>query len=261
VVQKIFPGDGASVSLSDQKIRFQALCDWFQSSQGAHVGKAFAAELIPLTDLLYGDSLLQLGNSANNPWLHSLRYHHKWVATPYSDSKSDIITAFDAIPLERNSVDCILAPLTMQAFTHKINPLDEMDRILKPMGFIVFLGINPFSLWNFFMHFGKHSCFGTLSPHSMSFFFIKRAMLHRGYIQCSFSSFYFIPPVYKEQWIHRLEFLNEVGKMMWPSPAGFYCLVMQKFEERFTNLLQGTIQEELLNAERLPVQTICPHDN
>ncbi|KTD17210.1 methyltransferase domain-containing protein [Legionella jordanis] len=244
----------------DQKNKFEALRDWFANHQGLHVGQAFLKEISPLSEFLYGDTLLQLGTCANNPWLDVLHYRYKWIASPYSAPTSNIVTSFNAMPLDRHSIDCIIAPLTLQAFTHQINPIDELDRILKPMGYILFLGINPLSLWNLFMHVGRHSCFGAASPNSMSFYFIKRAMQHRGYIQCSLSSFYFIPPVYSETWIHRLEFLNEVGKMMWPYPAGFYCLLMQKYEKAHTDFLPEILEDELLEREQLPVQTICPHD-
>ncbi|KTC86764.1 methyltransferase domain-containing protein [Legionella brunensis] len=248
------------MSFEEQKNRFQALQKWFLSDQGRHVGDAFTAELEPLTEFLYGETLLQLGDCGTNPWLQALHYSHKWLVTPYSNPSSGIVAAFNSIPFDRNSVECVIAPLTMEAFTHKKNPIDEIDRILKPMGYAIFFGINPMSLWGLLMRFGWHTCFGTLPTHSMSVFFIKRAMLHRGYVQCNLSSFYFIPPVHKEGLIHRLEFLNEVGKMMWPCPAGFYCLVVQKCEVGHTDLLPEKLEEELLNRERMPLQTLCSGD-
>lgn len=244
------------MSFDDQKNRFLALHDWFLSEQGRHVGDAFTAELAPVTEFLHGETLLQFGECGEHPWLQSLRYAHKWIVNPYMDSKNALVTSFNSIPLERDSVDCVVAPLTMEAFTHKKNPIDEIDRILKPMGYAVFLGINPMSLWGLLMRFGWHTCFSTLRTHSMSVFFIKRAMLHRGYEQCHLSSFYFIPPVRKEYFIHKLEFLNEVGKMMWPCPAGFYCLVVQKYEQHQPDVLLEKIEEELLNRERMPLQSL-----
>ncbi|CEK10671.1 methyltransferase domain-containing protein [Legionella hackeliae] len=244
------------MSFDDHKNRFQALRNWFLSDQGSHVGQAFKAELEPLAKFLYGETLLQLGDCGDNPWLSLLHYNRKWLAGPYFNSSNSMISALNSLPLDRHSIDCVIAPLTMEAFTHQKNPIDEIDRILKPMGYAVFFGINPMSLWGWMMRFGWHTCFGTLRTHSMSVFFIKRAMLHRNYIQCHLSSFYFIPPVYKENWINRLEFLNEVGKMMWPCPAGFYCFVVQKYEEGFTALHPEVVEEELLDRESLPLQTL-----
>ena len=55
-------------------------------------------------------------------------------------------------------------------------------------------------------------------------------MVLRGYKLENLSHFYFIPPWVNEPWLRRLEVLNEMGKMLWPCPAGFYCLVMRKVE-------------------------------
>lgn len=222
------------MSFNDQVGRFRALEEWFNSLQGNHVGHAFSAELIPLQSYLQGEILLQLGCGGDSPWLESLRYNRKWVASPYSaSSKTEVITSLHQLPLDRNSVDCVLMPLTLNAFTHQKNPIDEVDRVLKPMGYVVFFGVNPVSFWGACMRMKRFSCFGPLLGKSQSIFFIKRAMLRRGYTQCSLSSFYYLFPVRKKKWIDKLEILNELGKMIWPCPAGFYCLVMQKYQESY----------------------------
>lgn len=233
------------MSFDAQKSRFRALDNWFNSPQGIDLSEAFLSELAHLNEFLYGETLLQLGNCGDNTWLQSLHYTHKWRATPYVLPSSTLITSFNQLPIDRNSVDCILAPLIMEAFSHKKNPIDEIDRILKPMGYVVFFGINPISLWGLFVRLRRYSCFGSLTGKPSSVFFIKRAMLHRGYIQCNFSNFYYIPPVSSIKWLDKLEILNELGKMISPCPAGFYCLVMQKQQEANTDLLLSAVEDEL----------------
>lgn len=254
----LFNRGAHALAFDDQKSRFHALNDWFNTPQGIYVGQAFAIELVHLSEFLHGETLLQLGSCGDNSWLNALHYSHKWLATPYlNPSISTLVTSFNYFPIDRNSVDCVIAPLTMEAFTHKKNPIDEIDRILKPMGHVVFIGINPMSLWGIFMRLGKFSCFGTLSGKSMSVFFIKRAMLRRGYIQCNLSSFYYIPPVTKKKWIHKLEIFNELGKVIWPCPAGFYCLVVQKHQENYPDLCVDKVEAELLKTRGIPLQTAC----
>lgn len=128
MVQKdnlLFPW-GRTLSFENHKIRFQALRNWFLSDQGRHVGQAFTAELAPLAEFLYGETLLQFGDCGDNPWLHPLHYSHKWLASPFYDSSSSVITAFNSMPFDRNSVDCIIAPLAMEAFTHKKIPSTKL---------------------------------------------------------------------------------------------------------------------------------------
>ncbi len=95
------------------------------------------------------------------------------------------------------------------------------------MGYVVFFGINPYSLWGLYLRLKRHSCFGQKAK---SVFSLQRAMLHRGYVQSYLSSFYYIPPVQTEKSLEKLKLLNLLGKMISPCPAGFYCLIMQKYQ-------------------------------
>jgi hypothetical protein len=84
----------------------------------------------------------------------------------------------------------------------------------------------------------------------MSSLSLKHDMLSRGYSLCLLDSFYYIPPVANRKWIHYLEFLNEVGKMVWPFPAGFYCLVMQKYQPIGPSLAFNKLDAGILNMAR-----------
>ena len=108
--------------------------------------------------------------------------------------------------------------------------MDELDRVLKPMGYIIFWGINPVSFWGMALRLGHLSLFGDCKTKLHSVLSVKRAALERGYQQCALSTFYYIPPVSNKALIHGLEFLNEMGKMLWVFPAGFYCLIVQKYQ-------------------------------
>lgn len=243
----------------DPEMRLQALDEWFSSPQGRHVREAFTAELSHLRGFLYGNRLIQLGYCSDENWLKVLNYHQRWVVTPHL--KPEIINSLPAsllhLPLARNSVDCIVAPLTLNSYTRQQNPLDELDRILKPMGHVVFFGINPLSLWGIMLRLGKLACFGEWPAKPMPAFFLKRVMLHRGYVQSSFSNFYYIPPVSKEKWLHKLEILNELGKIIWPCPSVFYCLVMQKQEETPLDLLVERAEETITPQRLTPFQPTC----
>jgi len=222
-------GVGA-LSLEEQKTRFHALNDWFLSEHGSKIIEAFAEQLQPLKSLLHGDCLLQLGSTGTHQLLHHFRFQHRWLATPYLSESASLVTALNQLPLDRNSVDCILAPLTLNGFPPRKNPLDEIDRILKPSGYVVFLGINPVSAWGFWLRFVNNNCFGSKLLTPQSVLAIKRIMMHHGYIQCHLSNFYFIPPFRNKALFNHLDILNEVGKMISIVPSGFYCLVMQKHQ-------------------------------
>ncbi|MBA2652380.1 MAG: methyltransferase domain-containing protein [Tatlockia sp.] len=228
------------MSFDAQKTRFRNLDDWFNSPQGINIAGFFSSELNQLGDFLHGETLLQLGSYGKNDWLKALHYSHKWQATLYSKSSNSLISSYNQLPLDRNSVDCVVAPLIMEAFKFSNSPIDEIDRILKPMGYVVFFGINPFSLWGIYLRLKRHSCLGEKTK---TVFSIQRAMIHRGYVQSYLSSFYYIPPVFTANWVEKLEILNVLGKMVSPCPAGFYCLVMQKQETAHPDLLLQNTEE------------------
>lgn len=245
------------MSFDAQKTRLRALDDWFFTPQGRFVGEAIHKELSHLKDLIYGETLLQLGHCGDNIWLPELHFSHKWYATPYTSASSTLISSFSELPIDRNSVDCILLPLTLEAFEQPLNPIDEIDRILKPMGHLVIFGFNPFSLWGSFMRSKRYSCYGPLAGRSMSVFSLQHVFLHRGYEQCSLSNFYYIPPITNSRWIQRLAILNELGKMLTPCPAGFYCLVLQKHQEIHPDLVLDALADELLRRPAAAFHPAC----
>lgn len=212
----------------DEQTKYAALQNWFLSPQGQTIANACAAELHSIQPELRGKRLLQLGICGNNPWLEHLHFQNQWFISPILSLEAKAVDAsITALPIDRNSIDCVVAPLTIELCAQGKNPLDEMDRVLKSMGHIVFFGINPWSFWGGAVRWGALSDFATTTQSALS---LKLALLARGYRQCSLSSFYYIPPCKHKVWADKLEFLNQMGKMVWPFPAGFYCLIMQKYD-------------------------------
>ena len=121
---------------------------------------------------------------------------------------------------------------------------------------MLFFWINPFSFWGAAMRFHRLACFGPAIGTLTSAFAIKRTMLQRGYRQCSFTSFYYIPPVDREFFIRHLAFFNEMGKMLWPFPAGFYCLVVQKYQHCSPSLLLDVVEARLLMQDKSTLQAV-----
>lgn len=216
------------MDLDQQITKYRALDAWFKTPQGARVAHAFSDEIMKFRDQLRGDCLLQIGLCGENTWLGGLRFRQKWLVSPYRGKKSTLLSSLHFLPFETSSIDCVVAPLILEAFPHHRCPLDEIDRVVKSMGYVIFFGVNPWSLWGASVGFGKHTCFGNSHGTLTTSLTLKRDMMDRGYQQCILSSFYYIPPVQHRKLIQSLEFLNVMGKMLWPWPPGFYCLVFQK---------------------------------
>ncbi len=237
----------------EEASKYDALYHWFQTPIGVRLAVAFKDELSRMIRTYHGERLLQLGHCAENPWLDILNFRYKWLATPCSlQKKIAFVSSLTMLPIERNSIDCVIAPLTLEAFPRHKNPLDEIDRVLKPMGCVIFFGFNPFSFWGGALRFGHLRCFGDTPISLTSGLVLKRMMLYRGYRQCALSSFYYIPPVKNEWMINNLSFFNEMGKMIWPFPAGLYCFIAQKYEATPPSLLlDGVVNKLVLEEDSL----------
>ncbi len=213
------------MNLDEQSHRYRALSHWLDTPQGRGVGLAFATLLLNFKPPSKNAACLVLGMPAKTS------FQNTWCCTPCLDEKNaTLIASFEQLPLMRNSVDLLVVPFMLEAFGQQTPPLDELDRVLSPMGQVVFWGINPMSLWGVALRAHRLGALGHARFLPRSPFRLKRAFLNRGYQQKRFELFHYVPPFQSEYWLQRTLFLNQVGKLMPILPAGFYCLVMQKYE-------------------------------
>lgn len=242
--------------LIEQQVKqLNALHEWFQSVLGLSVADEFKKQFSPVLDYLKGETLLQLGHCANNLWLDDLQFNKKWIASPfYTNEKNTLVCSLNHIPLQRNSLDCIIAPLTVEPFINSLTLIDEMDRVLKPMGYVVFLGLNPWSLWSGALKCGWLHCYAEKKLKLHTSFHLNRILVQRGYRQCALNHFYYIPPVNNPALLKKLTFFNEVGKMLWPFPSGFYCYIAQKYEPIGPSLLVDTSIQAIPNEYESSLQ-------
>ena len=236
----------ANSSHMDEQIkRYQALDDWFSSALGVNLGQALADKFIEIQDMLSGSILLQLG-ACGGVFPPSPTFTYKWVASPNLTPHTHLLTNMHHLPLERESVDCILAPFTMEAFFGDPNILDEMDRILTPMGTIVFFDINPFSFWGAWLRCSPKTCFGKDKSRGISLWSLKRAMVHRGYSTYYYSNFYHTPPINCQKIIKKMQFVNKIPPVCLPFPSGFTCYVVQKYQQKLLPLPKIALIPQLI---------------
>ncbi len=246
---------GIILLIDQQTKQYQALNTWFMSPLGLAVADEFARQLDQVKDYLKGDTLLQLGSCGKNQWLNSFAYNHKWLASPFTvNNEIQLECAFNQIPLNRNSVDCVLAPLILEPFGTSFTLIDEIDRILKPMGLIVLMNINPWSLWGAALKSGMLHCYHEKNVKMRTAFNLNRIFLQRGYRQCSLSNFCYIPPINNQSIIKKLSFFDEIGKMVWPFPSGFYCYIAQKYEPISPALIPLEVPQSVIKDYKAPLQ-------
>lgn len=217
---------------------YQSLGDWLKTPLGEAVGYEFAKAVHSFENQLRGEVLIQIGGGERNPWLDHCNYKHTWIASPTALSvANEIRCSLSQLPIDRDAADAVALPLALEPHKDCQVLLDEVDRILKPMGFVIIFGINPWSLWGASVKAGVLSGFhsSNLSLHTP--YGLSRLLLNKGYRQCALTHFCYLPPLKNPAYLHRLEFLNVVGSMLWPFPSGFYCMIFQKYEPAHPHLI------------------------
>ncbi len=242
--------------LINQQIQeYGTLNQWFQSPLGLFVAREFTYLLKSLAQPLQGETLLQLGNCGSNGWLDTLRFNHKWIASPLKTNQvNQIECSLSQLPISRNSLDCVVVPLTLEPFGNGFGLLDEIDRVLKPMGCVVFMSINPWSVWGASVKCGWVHCYAKNKIKLRTPYHLNRIFLQRGYVQQSLIHFCYIPPINDQNMITKLSFFNEMGKMLWPFPSGLYCYIAQKYEYIKPSLMSNALIKPISADYKSPLQ-------
>lgn len=231
--------------------------EWFLTPLGEKIIQEFLEQFNLVKSYLKGERLVQLGSCADNPWLNELDFNHKWIISPlHLDANQSLQCSFNQIPLCRDSVDTVLVPLSMEPSSNYLTLIDEIDRILKPMGYVVFLSLNPWSLWGLALKLGTLDCYGNNKVNLHAPWRLNRTFVQRGFRQCSLNYFCYIPPINKPNTIKKLFFLEEIGKMIWPFPAGFYCYIAQKFEHISPSLVVHSVARPVAKDYEIPMQPV-----
>lgn len=246
--------------------RATSLDAWFLTPQGRAVAQAWIEHLTTVqsscTDLR-GGLLLQIGACGDNLWLTHLPYRRKFIIATDSPPQitaqpTQVSSLVKPLPFAEASADCIVAPMTLETIPWSNHPLDEIDRILKPMGYLLLLSVNVWSLWGLAMRLGGVSCFSALGGRGVSIYRLKRALIHRGYTIHCLEAFHYIPPVMGEKMIERLVIFNEFGKMVTLFPGGFYGVVAQKYVPDHLLRMKAQMKQEAERDLRFARPT-CPY--
>ncbi len=230
------------MSLEPHKNDYQALNEWFKTPLGTAVAKQFRNVIEPFGENLKGEVLVQFGSGGENNWLELFNYQNRYIISPFSiPVENEVQSLLNQTPIARDSVDCVVVPLTLEPLGTNLSLLDEIDRILKPMGFAVFCCFNPWSFWGASLKTNFLQCYASRKVKLFTPFSLNRILLQRGYRQCALTHFCYIPPINNQSAIEKFLFLNEVGKMLWPFPSGLYCCIAQKFDVIEPNYLVKNI--------------------
>ncbi len=180
---------------------------------------------------------LQLGACGQNPWLEHLDFASKWLFLPHEQAQVDVISHPLEIPLPNQIIDVLFAPFIFDLGISPERFLFEADRVLSSMGLVIFVGLNPTSLWRMsrFVSFSKKQWYQ--SKQGASAWKIKKIFEHIDYQTLKMDFFYYMPPIQNTKLIPYFNWVNKLSKLIAFYPPSFYILILQKRDKSFTGLL------------------------
>lgn len=177
------------------------------------------------------------------------------VASVFGDAAAPqsvaLLTEFEALPFAANSLDLVILPHTLELSADPHQMLREVERVLRPEGQLVILGLNPTSLWGLRQNLDRLR--DRLAPSLDDSLFLPRAGEFIGYwrlrdwlrlLNFEIGGVHFgcyRPPMRSERWLARWEWLERAGPRWWPVLGAVYCVSAVKRVQgaRLIGLLRG----------------------
>lgn len=133
-------GDGPEMLASER------MAEWYDSPLGQQIAPELLAALTELSRDAFGYHALQLGAASGHLAVaESLRIRH-CIRAHSGREAVDCRVEYDMLPFDTESVDLVVAWHVLEDRRQPHELLREMDRVLRPEGRLVIVGINPVSL-------------------------------------------------------------------------------------------------------------------
>lgn len=132
---------------------------WLTQSLGGRVLEAEQQFLPHLLTDCYGKHALLIGVPHQHVLLKFSSISHQVLLSPLIN-KYKMMTSIESdlheLPIHDASIDLVLLPHTLEFIDNPRQLLSEACRVVKPEGFIIIFGFNPYSLWGLKKRFTQH---------------------------------------------------------------------------------------------------------
>lgn len=210
------------------------LNEWFQKPLGRAVSESIQKQFEVSETSVYGECL-QIG--VNEIILQDKRKNYlkeTHILMPKKGLGGDVVGNLDELPFDNQSFSMVFLPFTLEDMADISGLLDEIKRVLTANGYLLIVGINPWSLWGL----ADVLKISTNIPckHRRSSLGIYSAVSSRGFKVHWIKSFFYRPPFSSAKLLKKSRFLEPVGQMFWPYPGGLYLLLAQKWTPQFLSV-------------------------
>lgn len=197
------------------------LSNWFDTPLGEHLLRRELAYFDGEVADVFGFNALQFGLPEQD-FLRMSRIPTR--ATIGAEGPVRLRADLCELPVATGEIDLVALPHTLE-FSH--NPhqlLREVQRVLRPEGRLVLSGFNPWSLWGAArlvrMGSGEYPWCGQFIGLPR----LKDWLALLGFEVAAGRMTAYAPPCRREQWLHRLRFMESAGDRWWPFAGGVYFL-------------------------------------
>ncbi|HEV7633259.1 MAG TPA: methyltransferase domain-containing protein [Steroidobacteraceae bacterium] len=122
---------------------------WLGTALGQDLIAAETELLAAVLDDVFGLELLQLGRwGGSRELLSTSRTRRQTIVSEHATGGAvDVLGRLAALPVQRDSVDAVLLPHTLEFESDPQAVVREADRVLTGEGQLIILGFRPWSLW------------------------------------------------------------------------------------------------------------------
>ena len=205
-------------------------CPWQQLPAGSELKRALENELANHLQCAFGYHLLSLGDYAGTLNVSGCPVRHHWALTS-AGAAHHVRALPEALPLQSDSIDVALLPLTLEFSTDPHALLREVQRVLIGDGHLVIAGFNPWSLWGV-----RRALAGRPLPKKSPPW--QARLLSAGRLTDWLKLLDFevtqtryhhhLPPLHSDTWQRRWRFLDRIGERAWSNRGALYVITAQK---------------------------------
>ena len=203
---------------------------WLASPPGQYVMRWETEQLSRIVVDMFGYYALQLGFLELDALAANRMPHRIRVSTERCDARDAapkpdlLVSGFEELPLDSQSVDLVVLAhqLEFSEAPHQI--LREVDRVLRPEGRLLVVGLNPLSLWGLRQSLVR----GPLNvprtgqligmPRLRDWMKLLSFEIDSGHYGC------YVPPCRTQKWLDRTRFMEKAGDRWWPICGAIYMV-------------------------------------
>ena len=203
---------------------------WFNVDAGINIRDAELEMVAAIVPNLFGYHIVQLGQQVSEKFLTATRISHAILVGNGVDEEEHVNLhgRFDALPLQANTIDVLVAPHILEFADEPHAVLREAERVLIGEGFIVLIGFNPWSLCGLWRILAGWRGRPPWNGHFLSASRITDWLKLLGFEIEFLKKTSFRPPLGRESVTAKLRFMELLGNYCWSFFGNVYVVVGKK---------------------------------